>query len=100
MAVGACDDGEPLAGVAEMRTTQSADGVTPRPTGTIGHVDVGGGGGLFVYQSGVYVLGYSYGCFDSKDFLKVGLLLTLVQAVGLALLVPFYWPLIGLNWSK
>jgi len=61
---------------------------------------IGGGGGLFVYQSGVYVLGYSYGCFNTKDFLKVGLLLTLVQAIGLALLVPFYWPLIGLNWMK
>ena len=61
---------------------------------------IGGGGGLFVYQSGVYVLGYSYGCFEARDFLKVGLLLTVVQAVALALIVPFYWPLIGLNWIK
>ncbi|HEY7163859.1 MAG TPA: SLC13 family permease [Candidatus Binatia bacterium] len=61
---------------------------------------IGGGGGLFVYQSGVYVLGYSYGCFSAKDFLKVGLLLTIVQGIGLALLVPYYWPLIGLNWMK
>lgn len=61
---------------------------------------IGGGGGLFVYQSGVYVLGYSYGCFDAKDFLKVGLLLTLVQALALTLLVPYYWPAIELNWLK
>jgi di/tricarboxylate transporter len=61
---------------------------------------LGGGGGLFVYQSGVYVLGYSYGCFEAKDFFKLGLLLTLVQAVSMLFLVPYYWPLIGLNWAK
>jgi di/tricarboxylate transporter len=61
---------------------------------------IGGGGGLFVYQSGVYVLGYSYGCFEAKDFIKVGVLLTLVQAVLMFFLVPYYWPLIGLSWMK
>ncbi|MGZ8436677.1 MAG: anion permease [Candidatus Binatia bacterium] len=61
---------------------------------------IGGGGGLFVYQSGVYVLGYSYGYFEAKDFIKVGLLLTLVQAGVLFFLVPYYWPLIGLNWLQ
>ena len=30
---------------------------------------VGGGGGLFVYQSGVYVVGYSYGYFQARGFL-------------------------------
>jgi solute carrier family 13 (sodium-dependent dicarboxylate transporter), member 2/3/5 len=60
----------------------------------------GGGGGLFVYQSGVYVIGYSYGYFTAKDFLKVGLILTVVEGVLLLLLVRFYWPLIGLNWMK
>src|SRR5262245_55000633 len=58
---------------------------------------IGGGGGLFIYQSGVYVVGYSYGYFQAKDFFKVGLLLTIVQGVLLVLLVRFYWPLIGLN---
>jgi len=61
---------------------------------------IGGGGGLFVYQSGVYVLGYSYGYFDAKDFIKVGLLLTLVQAILLVVIVPYYWPLIGLSWVR
>jgi di/tricarboxylate transporter len=61
---------------------------------------IGGGGGLFVYQSGVYVLGYSYGYFEAGDFIKVGLLLTVVQALVLLFLVPFYWPLIGLNWIQ
>jgi anion transporter len=61
---------------------------------------IGGGGGLFVYQSGVYVLGYSYGCFDAKDFFKFALLLTVVQAGLMMCLVPYYWPLIGLNWAR
>jgi len=53
------------------------------------------GGKLFVYQSGVLVVGYSYGFFQSKDLLRIGLWLTLVQFLILLLLVPFYWPLIG-----
>lgn len=59
---------------------------------------LGGGGGLFIYQSGVYVLGYSYGCFTAKDFFKVSVLLMLVQAIGLAAVVSFYWPWLGLSW--
>jgi len=61
---------------------------------------IGGGGGLFVYQSGVYIVGYSYGYFQAKDFFKVGAALTIVQGVLLVLLVRFYWPLIGLHWLK
>ena len=38
-----------------------------------------GGGKLFVYQSSVFVLGYSYGFFTAKDLFKVGAILTLVQ---------------------
>ena len=60
----------------------------------------GGGGGLFVYQSGVYVMGYSYGHFETKDFLKLGLILTVVEGILLVLMVRFYWPLIGLNWLR
>ena len=60
----------------------------------------GGGGGLFVYQSGVYVMGYSYGYFETKDPLKLGLILTLVEGILLVLMVRFYWPLIGLNWLR
>lgn len=58
------------------------------------------GGKMFAYQSGVLVMGYSYGYFESKDLIKVGLILTVVEGVILALLVPFYWPLIGLTWTK
>ena len=42
------------------------------------------------------VVGYSYGCFDARDMLKIGACLTIVESLVLLLLVPFYWPLIGI----
>jgi sodium-dependent dicarboxylate transporter 2/3/5 len=60
----------------------------------------GGGGGLFIYQSGVYVLGYSYGSFEAKDFFKFGAVMTILEGLLLVLVVQFYWPSIGLNWIK
>ncbi|MGC4081181.1 MAG: hypothetical protein QM736_03460 [Vicinamibacterales bacterium] len=42
------------------------------------------------------MVGYSYGYFDSRDLLKVGLLLAILESLILFLLVPLYWPLIGL----
>lgn len=59
-----------------------------------------GGGALFVYQSAIFVAGYSYGYFSCKDLAKVGALMTLIQGIFLMLLVPLYWPLIGLSWMK
>jgi sodium-dependent dicarboxylate transporter 2/3/5 len=56
------------------------------------------GGILFVYQSAVSVLGYSYGYFEGKDLLKVGTVLTLVEGAILLVLVTLYWPQIGLPW--
>ncbi|PYR68092.1 MAG: hypothetical protein DMG20_09985, partial [Acidobacteria bacterium] len=58
------------------------------------------GGKMFVYQSAVLILGYSYGYFQGKDLIRVGLVLTIVEGLILAFLVPFYWPLIGLQWLK
>ena len=55
------------------------------------------GGKIFVYQSGVMVTGYSYGYFESKDLLRVGLCLTAVESLVLLLIVPFYWPLLGIH---
>jgi len=55
----------------------------------------GAGAKLFVYQSGVIVVGYSYGCFEARDMLKIGACLTIVESLILLLLVPWYWPLIG-----
>jgi di/tricarboxylate transporter len=55
------------------------------------------GGKIFAYQSAVMVVGYSYGYFEGKDFLRIGLWLTVVESLILLLLVPFYWPLIGIQ---
>ncbi len=55
------------------------------------------GGKIFVYQSAVLVVGYSYGYFDGRDMLRIGLALTVVESLILLLLVPFYWPLIGIG---
>jgi anion transporter len=57
----------------------------------------GAGGKLFAYQSGVLIVGMSYGYFNSRDLFRLGFLLTLVQCVLLLLLVFFYWPLIGIR---
>ena len=56
----------------------------------------GTAGKIFPYQSGVLMVGYSYGYFDGRDLLKVGFLLALLESAILFLLVPLYWPLIGL----
>jgi sodium-dependent dicarboxylate transporter 2/3/5 len=55
------------------------------------------GGKLFAYQSGVLIVGYSYGYFEARDLLRMGWWLTVVEFVVLALLVQLYWPLIGIT---
>jgi solute carrier family 13 (sodium-dependent dicarboxylate transporter), member 2/3/5 len=55
------------------------------------------GGKLFAYQSGVLIVGYSYGYFAARDLVRMGACLTVVEFVVLVFLVPFYWPLIGLQ---
>jgi anion transporter len=55
------------------------------------------GGRLFIYQSSVLVLGYSYGYFECKDLIKVGGVMTLVEGIVLLFLVGFYWPMIGMS---
>ena len=57
----------------------------------------GAGPKVFIYESAVLVVGYSYGYFSNKDLLKVGAILSVVTAVILLLLVPLYWPLIGIG---
>jgi solute carrier family 13 (sodium-dependent dicarboxylate transporter), member 2/3/5 len=57
----------------------------------------GAGPKIFMYESAVLVVGFSYGYFDNKDLLKVGGILSIVTAVILLLLVPLYWPLIGIG---
>jgi di/tricarboxylate transporter len=58
-----------------------------------------GGAALFIHQSAIYVMGYSYGYFQAKDFMRVGLIMTVIEGALLVLLVQFYWPVIGLNWK-
>ena len=55
------------------------------------------GGKMFVYQSAVTAIGYSYGYFRASDLLKLGFILTLVVFVFLMPLASFYWPLIGIG---
>ena len=55
------------------------------------------GGKIFVFQGAVLIVGYSFGYFDAKDMLKVGFILTIVESLILLLLVPIYWPLIGIG---
>lgn len=57
----------------------------------------GAGGKLFAYQSGVLIVGMSYGFFGSRDLFRLGFLLTIAQCVLLLLLVFLYWPLIGIR---
>jgi anion transporter len=55
------------------------------------------GGKVFVYQSAILIIGYSYGYFDERDLFKVGLALTIIESLFLLVLVPFYWPLVGIG---
>src|ERR1043165_2366389 len=54
-------------------------------------------GKIFVYQSAVLIVGYSFGYFKPADLLRVGLLLTVVEFIALLLLVSLYWPLLGIG---
>jgi len=55
------------------------------------------GGKLFAYQSGVLIVGHSYGYFSARDLVRVGWWLTVAEFAILLLLVPFYWPLLGIQ---
>jgi len=57
----------------------------------------GSAGKIFVYQSAVLIVGYSFGYFKPRDLLRIGLLLTIVEFIAIILIVPFYWPLIGIH---
>jgi hypothetical protein len=47
------------------------------------------GGKLFAYQSGVLIVGYSYGYFAARDLVRMGACLTVVEFLALLVLVPF-----------
>ncbi len=70
-------------------------GVNPLTLGMIW--TFGAGGKIFIYQTAVLVVGYSFGCFTPRDMFRMGLALTVVEFVLLLVIVPFWWPLIGLT---
>jgi anion transporter len=55
------------------------------------------GGQLFIYQSLVLIAGYSFGCFNARDVFRLGAFFLIVENLMLLILVPFYWPLIGIG---
>jgi anion transporter len=57
----------------------------------------GAGGKIFVYQTAVLIVGYSYGYFTPRDMFTVGLALTVIEFFLLLLIVPFWWPVIGIG---
>ena len=72
-----------------------SNGIHPLPLGLVWAFAAGGK--IFVYQSGVLVAGYSYGFFKAKDVFQVGLCVTVIESLVLLLIVPFYWPLLGIR---
>jgi sodium-dependent dicarboxylate transporter 2/3/5 len=69
-------------------------GINPLALGMIW--TFGAGPKIFMYESAVLVVGYSYGYFSNRDMMKVGAVLSVVTALILLLLVPLYWPIIGI----
>lgn len=55
------------------------------------------GGKLFIYQSLVLIAGYTFGSFGAKDVFKVGAFFLITQSILMLLVVPYYWPLIGIK---
>jgi di/tricarboxylate transporter len=55
------------------------------------------GGKLFACQSGVLIVGYSYGYFAARDLMNMGAWLTIVEFLALLVMVPLYRLLIGLQ---
>ena len=55
------------------------------------------GGKVFAYESGVLSVGFSYGYFAARDLMIMGAWLTVVEFLALLVMVPVYWPLIGLQ---
>lgn len=72
-----------------------ASGLAALPLGLIW--SFAAGGKIFVYQSGVMVTGYSYGYFEARDMFRVGICLTVLESLVLLIIVPFYWPHIGIR---
>ena len=55
------------------------------------------GGKLFIYQSLVLIAGHTFGSYDARDIMKVGAFFLFVEWFLLLLIVPLYWPLLGIH---
>lgn len=55
------------------------------------------GGKIFVYQTAVLVVGYSYGYFRHTDLIKMGFIITVIEFINLILVAVFWWPLLGVG---
>ncbi len=78
-----------------LMTYARGHGISPLALGMIW--TFGAGPKVFIYESAVLVVGYSYGYFSNRDMLKIGAILSVVTAIILLFLVPLYWPLIGIG---
>jgi anion transporter len=83
------------ASIPPLMNYATAHGLSPLVIGMIW--TFGSGAKIFVYQSAVLVVGYSYGYFSSRDMFLMGAVLSVVEFIFLLLLAPFYWPLIGVR---
>jgi sodium-dependent dicarboxylate transporter 2/3/5 len=77
--------------------TATSQGYNPAAVGMLW--TFAGTGKLFVYQSVALIFGYPYGIFTARDLFKVGAVLTVIEGFLIMILVPVYWPLIGLSWT-
>jgi len=73
----------------------SNNGLNPLAVGMLWTFAVGGQ--LFIYQSLVLIAGYSFGCFNARDVLRLGAFFLIAENLMLLILVPFYWPVIGIG---
>jgi sodium-dependent dicarboxylate transporter 2/3/5 len=54
-------------------------------------------GKVFIYQSAVLAVGYAFGYFSTRDLFKFGLALFVVESILVLVVIPIYWPLLGLT---
>ena len=54
-------------------------------------------GKLFIYQSLVLIAGYTFNCYSGRDVLRISAFFLIVDWILLLLIVPLYWPLIGIG---
>ncbi len=81
--------------IPPLMTFAKANGFNPLQIGMIW--TFAAGGKIFAYQSAVMIVGYSYGYFGARDLLRIGAWLTVIEFLIVLVLVPFYWPLIGIQ---